>query len=112
MSENFTAKLEKYLPPPVLALVKIAGQDAGQLGQQLFVVGGVVRDLFLGRPNFDFDLVVQGDAIALARKLAGDSQAKLTIHVRFGTAKLDYPGFSLDLATARSETYSKPGVRR
>ncbi len=110
MSENLSSQLQKYLPPPVLSLVKIAGRDASELGQELFIVGGVVRDLFLGRANFDFDLVVEGDAIALAKKFAADSQAKLTIHARFGTARLDYPGFSLDLATARSETYSKPGA--
>jgi tRNA nucleotidyltransferase (CCA-adding enzyme) len=110
MPQNLSLELEKYLPPPVLALIKIAGQDASKLGQELYIVGGVVRDLFLGRANFDFDLVVEGDAIALAKKLARDSGAKLTVHTRFGTAKLNYPGFSLDLATARSETYSKPGA--
>lgn len=110
MSQKFSSQLEKYLPPPVLALVKIAGKDASELGQDLYIVGGVVRDLFLGRANFDFDLVVEGDAISLARKLAKDSRAKLNIHPRFGTAKLNYPDFSLDLATARSETYSKPGA--
>jgi tRNA nucleotidyltransferase (CCA-adding enzyme) len=110
MSQNLSLQLEKYLPPPVLALVKIGGQEASELGQELYLVGGVVRDLFLGRANLDFDLVVEGDAISLARKLAKDSQAKLKIHSRFGTAKLDYPGFSLDLATARGETYSKPGA--
>jgi len=110
MPENLSSKLEKYPPPPVLALVKIAGQEASELGQELYLVGGVVRDLFLGRANLDFDLVVEGDAIALAHKIAKDSQAKLTVHTRFGTAKLDYPGFSLDLATARSETYSRPGA--
>lgn len=110
MPKNLSSELEKYLPPPVLALAKIAGQEASELGQQLYLVGGVVRDLFLGRANFDFDLVVEGDAISLARKLAKDSQAKLKIHSRFGTAKLNYPDFSLDLATARSETYSKPGA--
>ena len=110
MSENLSSQLEKYLPPPVLALVKIAGQEASELGQELYIVGGVVRDLFLGRANFDFDLVVEGDAINLAKRLAKDSQAKLTVHSRFGTAKLDYPGFSLDLATARSETYNEPGA--
>jgi tRNA nucleotidyltransferase (CCA-adding enzyme) len=110
MSQNLSLQLEKYLPPPVLALVKIAGKEASELGQELYLVGGVVRDLLLGRANFDFDLVVEGDAISLARKLAKDSQAKLTVHSHFGTAKLDYPGFSLDLATARSETYGKPGA--
>ncbi|MCX6008528.1 MAG: hypothetical protein NTW48_00530 [Chloroflexi bacterium] len=110
MSGNLSSQLEKYLPQPVLALVKIAGQEASELGLGLYLVGGVVRDLFLDRANFDFDLVVEGDAISLAQRLAKDSQAKLTVHSRFGTAKLDYPGFSLDLATARSETYSKPGA--
>jgi tRNA nucleotidyltransferase (CCA-adding enzyme) len=110
MADNLSSQLEKYLPPPVLALIKIAGHEADDSGQELYIVGGVVRDLFLGRSNFDFDLVVEGDAITLAQKLARDSQAKLTVHTRFGTAKLDYPGFSLDLATARSETYSRPGA--
>jgi tRNA nucleotidyltransferase (CCA-adding enzyme) len=110
MLENLSSQLEKYLPPTVLALVKIAGKKASELGLGLYIVGGVVRDLFLDRANFDFDLVVEGDAIKLAQRLAKDSQAKLTVHSRFGTAKLNYPGFSLDLATARSETYSKPGA--
>jgi len=110
MLENLPSQLEKYLPPPVLALVKIAGREASELGLGLYIIGGVVRDLFLGRANFDFDLVVEGDAIKLAQKMARDSQAKLTVHSRFGTAKINYPGFSLDLATARSETYSKPGA--
>jgi tRNA nucleotidyltransferase (CCA-adding enzyme) len=110
MTEKLSSQLEKYLPPPVLALIKIAGKEANELGQELYLVGGVVRDLFLDRANFDFDLVVEGDATEVARKLAKGSRAKLTAHSRFGTAKLNYPGFSLDLATARSETYSKPGA--
>jgi len=110
MSENLSPQLEKYLPPPVLALIIISGQEAAQLGQELYMVGGVVRDLFLGRANFDYDLVVEGNAIDLARKLAKNSRAKLTVHTRFGTSKLIYPEFSLDLATARSEIYSRPGA--
>src|SRR4030043_497632 len=110
MTENLSTQLLKYLPPQILALAKIAGKEASELEQELYLFGGVVRDLFLGRANFDFDLVVEGDAINLARRLAKDSQAKLTVHSRFGTAKITYPGFSLDLATARNETYSQPGA--
>jgi len=110
MPENLSSQLEEYLPPPVLALAKIAGKEGSELGQELYLVGGVVRDLFLGRANFDLDLVVEGDAIKLAQELTKNSRAKLTVHTRFGTAKLNYPGFSLDLATARSEIYSKPGA--
>lgn len=110
MPENLSSQLEKYLPQPLLKLAKDASVKAEGLGLKLYLVGGVVRDLFLGRPNFDLDLVVEGDAIKLAQELAKKSQAKLTVHQRFGTAKLTYSNFSLDLATARSETYSHPGA--
>ncbi|MBC8274137.1 MAG: CCA tRNA nucleotidyltransferase [Chloroflexi bacterium] len=110
MPENLSSKLEEYLPQEILTLVKDAGEKASELGQEVYLVGGAVRDLFLGRANFDLDLVVEGDAIKLSQELAKDSQAKLTVHSRFGTAKLTYPDFSLDLATARRETYVHPGA--
>ena len=110
MPENLSSQLEEYLPRQILKLVKDAGEEARVLGQEVYLVGGAVRDLFLGRTNFDLDLVVEGDAIRLAQESAKDSQAKLTVHPRFGTAKLSYTDFSLDLATARRETYSQPGA--
>ena len=110
MPKNLCSQLEEYLPQPILKLVKDAGGKATKLGQEIYLVGGVMRDLFLHRANFDLDLVVEGDAIKLAQELAKHSQAKLTVHPRFGTAKLSYTDFSLDLATARRETYSQPGA--
>lgn len=110
MPENFASQLEKYLPPPMLTVMQNAGRKAGELGLRLYLVGGVVRDFFLGRANFDYDLVVEGDAIHLAQLLAKEDQVKLTVHPHFGTARLKYSDFSLDLATARSEIYSKPGA--
>ena len=110
MSENLSSQLEQYLPQQILKLVKDTGEKASELGQEVYLVGGAVRDLFLGRTNFDLDLVVEGNAIGLAQALAKNNQAKLTVHSRFGTAKLSYPDFSLDLATARRETYCKPGA--
>ena len=50
-------------------------------------MGGFVRDLILERPSQDFDLVVEGDAIALARQLQETYGGRLTTHARFGTAK-------------------------
>jgi len=107
---NLARQIEQYLPRQLLELVKdISGQAAKQ-GQRVYLVGGVVRDLLLGYPNFDLDLVVEGDAVKLAQQVAETSQAKLLAHHRFGTAKLRYENFSLDLATARRETYAKPGA--
>ncbi len=84
-----------------------AGKLAQKRGQKLYLVGGVVRDLLLGRKNLDLDLVVEGDAIALANELADEKQGKLVTHQRFGTAKVTWDGWSADVATARSETYAK-----
>ncbi|MEE9400346.1 MAG: CCA tRNA nucleotidyltransferase, partial [Dehalococcoidales bacterium] len=67
-------------------------------------------DLLLERTNYDLDLVVEGDAINLARELASINQGKIITHDRFGTAKLQWDKWSVDLATARSETYIKPGA--
>lgn len=110
MPKNLSSKLKKYLPQQILDLLRDAGDKASELGQELFLVGGVVRDLFLGRANFDLDLVVEGDAIKLAQELARNSQAKLLVHHRFGTAKLNFADFSLDIAAARRESYSSPGA--
>jgi tRNA nucleotidyltransferase (CCA-adding enzyme) len=107
---NLARQVEKYLPRPLLELVvQISGQ-AGKLGQNVYLIGGVVRDLLLGYPNFDLDLVVEGDAVELAQLLTETGQAKLLAHKRFGTAKLRYDDFTLDLATARRETYARPGA--
>ena len=102
--------MEQYLPQPLLKLVQDISGQAAELGQRLYLVGGVVRDLLLGYPNFDLDLVVEGDAVKLAQKVAETSQAKLIAHHRFGTAKLRYGNSTLDLATARKETYARPGA--
>jgi tRNA nucleotidyltransferase (CCA-adding enzyme) len=80
----------------------------------IYVVGGYVRDLLLGQTNVDIDLVVEGDAIAVARRLAHSLKVVVTSHPRFGTAHLRLPGAcprrrsgsrTLDFATARSEQY-------
>jgi len=108
MSEvaNLATKIKEQLSAELVDFMRAAGELAQKRGQKLYLVGGVVRDLLLGRENFDLDLVVEGDAIALARELAGEKQGKLTAHQRFGTAKLKWGGGSADLATARSETYA------
>lgn len=107
---NLAWQIEQYLPEQVLELVRTISKQADKLGGRVYLVGGVVRDLLLDYPNFDLDLVVEGDAMKLAQQIAGISQAKLVTHPHFGTAKLSYGNFTLDVATARGETYAKPGA--
>jgi tRNA nucleotidyltransferase (CCA-adding enzyme) len=107
---NFSRQIEQYLTQPLLELVKDISGQAAERGEKVYLVGGIVRDMLLGYPNFDLDLVVEGDAVKLAKQVAETSQAKLLAHHRFGTAKLRYENFTLDLATARKETYARPGA--
>ena len=74
--------------------------------QPVYLVGGAVRDLLLGRDRADVDLMVEGDAAALAAALGGASAE----HDRFGTVKVDVEGHEVDIAGARTETYERPGA--
>ncbi len=106
--------LETALPEEVLILLRAAGSVAHKKQYSLYAVGGFVRDLLLGRPNFDLDLVVEGNAIALAKSMAKRFGGHVHIHTRFGTAKwmLADSSFSalpsLDFITARREFYTHP----
>jgi tRNA nucleotidyltransferase (CCA-adding enzyme) len=75
-----------------------------------WLVGGAVRDLLLGGAPVDLDLVVVGDAPAVARTLAQRLGGELQVHDRFGTATVRAGGRSYDVVRARSETYARPGA--
>lgn len=101
--------LRGRLPSRVFQVLKQAGELAERTSVSAFVVGGFVRDLLLGRPNLDLDLVIEGDGIAYARALARTAKAEVKVHDRFETAVIVFPdGFKLDVATARTEHYEYP----
>jgi tRNA nucleotidyltransferase (CCA-adding enzyme) len=101
----------KKLGPKALALIKRAGALAGECGLEAFLVGGAVRDLLLGRPSFDLDIVVQGDGISFARALAEKVSGKVRTYPQFGTAAVTFKnGDKLDVVTARRESYRCPGA--
>ncbi len=114
LAGDWSARLAEALPGPLLEIVQQAGRLAEEVGFSLYMVGGFVRDLLLGLPNLDLDLVVEGDAIALAKELARRLGGRVRSHRRFGTAKwlLERGDGSLprhlDLVTARTEFYEAP----
>lgn len=75
-------------------------------GIPAYAVGGAVRDLLLGADRSDVDVAVEGDPLALAAALGGEVRA----HERFGTATVSADGLEVDLATARRESYPRPGA--
>ena len=58
----------------------------------------------------DLDLVIEGDAVEAARRLGAALDGELTVHDRFGTATVEAGGHVYDLATARAESYARPGA--
>ena len=96
--ENLAAALRSAYPE--LEAIRVAAEAP------VYVVGGAVRDLLLGRGRSDLDLVVEGDAEALAARLGAEPIA----HERFGTAKVEIEGHAVDVAAARTETYAHPGA--
>ena len=117
--------LEMDFPEPLPALLALLHREAVVLGVgRLALVGGAVRDGLLHQrsaqrssrslpPLPDLDLVVEGDAAAMARSLQtclGDQRlSRCVVHEAYGTAELVLDGILLDLATARRETYPAPG---
>lgn len=92
------------LEHPVFSLVS---RVAAQLNMPVYVVGGWVRDLILGRASKDIDIVVVGSgavfAAELARHIPGNQ--KLKIFKNFGTAMLRWDDWDIELVGARKESY-------
>jgi tRNA nucleotidyltransferase (CCA-adding enzyme) len=106
-------ELDRSLPAEQLNLLRVVAEASAARQMPLYLVGGFVRDLLLHIPATDFDLVVDGDAIALARALAAQSGGQVTAHDRFGTAQWFLPdsdGHALDFSSTRSETYKHSGA--
>lgn len=123
--------LSDALPPARKALLRAVADEAYDQDVQAFIVGGFVRDLLLQLPSQDFDIVIEGDAMAFAEHLVQQFGGRVVAHKRFGTAKWilnhenlqhklnasEKSGFStsdlpehLDLITARTEFYNKPAA--
>jgi tRNA nucleotidyltransferase (CCA-adding enzyme) len=80
-------------------------------GADAYLVGGAVRDLFLNTPFRDIDIVVEGAAPRVARKIASQQNRPCKVHDAFGTAEVNLEsGLRVDFASARREHYVAPGA--
>lgn len=110
-AKNLRTLIQQHLAPTLFSRLQRMGKLAEQMGVASFLVGGLVRDLLIGRKNFDVDVVIEADGIAFARALSRRVGAHVIAHQRFGTAVVIFPdGFKLDVATARAESYDSPAA--
>ncbi len=129
--DEVIAKLEQALPQTRLEFLRDIAQRAAKFGVSAYIVGGFVRDLVLDLPSQDFDIVIEGDAIAFGKNLAKKLGGRIVSHSRFGTAKwiineekntiaeaifgdaihdIELLPDHLDLISARTEFYEKPAA--
>ena len=122
-ASSLAGRLERLHGPHAEArlwLLRLAGKLGEAQGQPVFVAGGFVRDVLLGRAAerpADVDLVVEGDGIGFGRRLAEETGGHLVVHGSFGTATLEGGSTPdgtrlarVDIAMARRERYASPGM--
>lgn len=88
-------------------IFSIVSEVAGSLGVRAFVIGGYVRDCFLGRPSKDIDIVVEGSGIALAEAVGERVRSNVSVFRNFGTAMLRFQGIEVEFVGARKESYRR-----
>lgn len=109
LQENIAEQMKEQLPADAYALLEQISKTATEQNVNVFLIGGIVRDIFLKRPNDDIDITVEGDGIQFAKQLQADYGGQVVIHESFGTATWEHPdNFSIDVTTSRLEYYDRP----
>ena len=99
-----TDGLDRYLDKEIFRIVSAI---AAERGIRAFVIGGYVRDCFLGRPCSDIDIVVEGSGIDFAKAVGEKTGKYVSYFKNFGTAMLHYHGDEIEFVGARKESYRR-----
>lgn len=81
---------------------------ATELDQKAYVIGGFVRDYFLGKNGKDIDIVTLGSGISLAEAFAKKIDAReVIVYKNFGTALVKHEDYEVEFVGARKESYNR-----
>lgn len=99
-----------FLPDKTINILKQTGVVAIENNCNIFLIGGMVRDLLLNKHNTDLDFVVEGNLKQLIPELANELNGKWNYNKKFATGNIRISSnYNLDLATTRREYYPAPG---
>ncbi len=108
--------ISRFIPTPRLSLLRQVAALSADFGSPAYLVGGFIRDALLEKTINDFDIVIEGDATKLGRALVQRFGGRVTVHAPFKTATwfvpetFNFQPITLDLISARSETYARPAA--
>ena len=88
-------------------IFRVISEVAAEKGVRAFVIGGYVRDCFLGRPSSDIDVVVEGNGLEFAGAVGDKTHRKVQYFKNFGTAMLRFEGDEIEFVGARKESYRR-----
>lgn len=109
---NLLEELQATLPKNIFHVLGRISELADREGIKAFLVGGLVRDLIMGRRSIDLDVVVEGDGIDFAEKVAVAVDGSVSTFPKFGTAAVTIYGvIKIDIASARTEFYEYPAAK-
>lgn len=102
MREREEAFMKDKLQHPIFKKLSDLAEESGN---EIYVIGGFVRDLFLERPSKDIDILVIGNGITFAEKAASLLKTQVSVFKNFGTAMLRYNDMEVEFVGARKESY-------
>lgn len=111
MTVNLIDKMEAQLSKNVQLALEACSRAADLYGYKIYLIGGIVRDLFLQKEIFDIDVTVEGDAIAFCHKLTDQKLCKIVkVQEELKTARVVFPNkVEIDFASTRQEFYPRRG---
>ncbi len=108
---NIGPLIKERIPQALFHVLEVAGNLALEMGYEAYIVGGIVRDILIGKENDDLDIVVEGNGVKFAEKLATRLGGRSKSHRKFKTAVVILPDDTrVDVATARLEYYEYPAA--
>lgn len=107
---GFLELLKSRMGDDEFSLIERTGQLAHDMDTKLYLVGGAIRDILLGLPVRDLDMVVEGDAGAFVDSMIERFQVNVTHRSQFSTFGVDDSGLHLDIAESRTEHYRYHGA--
>jgi tRNA nucleotidyltransferase (CCA-adding enzyme) len=111
LSRDVTHIVNERVAPKIVRIFKDVVTLSKEMDCKAYAVGGFVRDLLMNNSNLDIDIVIEGDGIHFAGKLADRLGARVRIHEKFATAVIIMKdGYRVDVATARVEYYDSPAA--